>query len=291
MPFVRSMLLRLRAVFAWWFADIRRRSFLGKIVSLSIGLFVFLCICSFGLAAAGGVGQAVGLVPTSTPKPLPTHTPVPTATVPPTPTRTPAPTNTPGPTRTPAPTATPTTPPTPTQPPEPVRVSGTGKVVTEQLTPPSGVNRITFTHAGRRNFIVHGYWADGKEDFFVNAIGAYQGQRLLVGDTPLYLEVDADGAWTVEIEPIVHTGTTAQAIEGAGDTVSDIFDPAGARPVPYHLTHTGKRNFIVHLYCAGGDDSVANEIGAVAGDVVVRFDTGPCVWEVQADGAWTIAPK
>ena len=44
-------------------------------------------------------------------------------------------------------------------------------------------------------------------------------------------------------------------------------------------------------YCAGGDDSVANEIGAVEGDVVVRFDTGPCVWEVQADGAWTIAPK
>ena len=42
----------------------------------------------------------------------------------------------------------------------------------------------------------------------------------------------------------------AQAIEGTGDTVSDIFDPAGARPVPYHLTHTGKRNFIVHLYCA-----------------------------------------
>ena len=92
------------------------------------------------------------------------------------------------------------------------------------------------------------------------------------------------------IEPIFNAGTEPRQLSGHGDMVSDAFDPPSG-PVPYVVTHNGKRNFIVHLYCAGGEDYVANEIGAMDGQVVARFEDGPCIWAVQADGDWSIKPK
>lgn len=66
--------------------------------------FAGCCVLSLVLGAVRSAGQAVGVLPTNTPRP-PTATPGPTAT--PMPTRTPAPTRSPVPTRTPRPTATP----------------------------------------------------------------------------------------------------------------------------------------------------------------------------------------
>jgi hypothetical protein len=120
MAIVRALITRIQGLFAWWIADIRRRpSIVGKAASLVIGLFVLCCACSFGLAAVGSAGQAIGIVPTITPTPLPTNTPLPTAT--PLPTNTPLPTDTPLPTETPLPTNTPgpTDTPLPTHTPEP----------------------------------------------------------------------------------------------------------------------------------------------------------------------------
>lgn len=262
-----------------------KRGWLAKITLLLAGGLLSCCVFVVIIAQFAPdrpAQQALAQIPTAAATATPANTPTATAT--PKPTSTPKPTNTPRPTNTPAPTA------TATPLPEPVTLSGRGKVVTDPIVPPGALNRVIFTHTGRRNFIVHTFRDNGDEDYLANTIGSYEGQALLLGGSSLYFEVNADGAWTITIEPITNSGL-ASRFEGNGDAVVGGFDPPAERPIPYHFTHTGRRNFIVHLYCAGGGDSVVNEIGPVDGEAVVRFGRGPCVWEIKADGAWTLAPK
>jgi hypothetical protein len=204
----------------------------------------------------------------------------------------PAPTTVPpteAPTATPEPTATPQ-PPTPT--PEPIQLSGKGENVTDKFTlPGGGVAKLAFTHTGRRNFIVTLYTASGRSDILVNAIGAYQGTRLAAAADAVYLEIKADGAWTVEAQALGRNDAQGAAFSGKGDQVSDLFEPPALGPVPVAVSHDGKRNFIVQLHCAGGDRLVENTIGATSGAVVARFTQGPCAWEVQADGTWSVEKR
>lgn len=125
----------------------------------------------------------------------------------------------------------------------------------------------------------------------VNTIGRYSGSHLISGDKETLFEVSADGGWVIHIAPLDWAPELAGGAEGEGDTVTDLFDPPASGATPYKFTHTGERNFIVRLLCAGGSDYVQNEIGAVDGAAVVRFTDGPCLWDVQADGAWTIKPR
>lgn len=277
------MLDRLRA---FW-----RRGILSKIAVVAVGLIGFLVLCCVAILvipSPRGTRLAQTAVSVAPSTPAPTTRPAPTQ--PAEPSTTPAPTNTPAPTETPAPTPTPEPTATPTPLPEPITISGHGKKVTDPFTPPAALSRIVLTHNGKRNFIVTLY-ADGKVvDLLANTIGKYEGTRPLITDKEVFLEIDADGDWTATIEPIPFDDAPAAGIEGEGDTVSALFQvQAGA--VPFAFEHKGERNFIVMLSCAGGRQIVANEIGAITGEVVVRFTRGPCVWDVQADGAWSVKPK
>src|SRR4051812_49115056 len=101
-----SIFNRISGLFVLWMRDIRgRKSLLGKLASLAIGVFVLCCACSFGLAAVRSTDQAVGIVATNTPTLAPTTVPQPT--------NTPAATATPQPSATPAPTSTAIPSPTP----------------------------------------------------------------------------------------------------------------------------------------------------------------------------------
>lgn len=255
------------------------------------------CIAISALAAIGRANRpatTAQATPASAAAAAPTEPPVPTD-LPrpsPVPASTRGPTETTGPTLTPSPEPSPTEPPTPTPLPEPIVIEGSGQSVTDPFTPPSTLNRVIFEHHGKRNFIVQSYDSTGATDHMVNAIGNYQGSRPLLGSKgPYYLEINADGAWKVTIESLTMNEANAQGIEGQGEYVSDFFTPVKQGPVPHLFTHTGKRNFIVQLYCAGGSDVVQNQIGAVDGAAVVRFSEGPCMWDVKADGAWSIRPK
>ena len=251
---------------------------------------VMILVIALSLTGCGAPDPATTL-PTAV---IATEAPRATATTAPTEapvlTNTPAPTATPAPTNTPAPSTTPS--PIPATPVPPVVFSGKGQTVTDPFTPPGSINRVTFTHQGRRNFIVQVFGSTGSEGSMVNEIGNYQGIRpLLADEDQYYFEVNADGAWTIRVEAITADPDAAHGISGKGDYVSGLFEPSATGPVAYNLTHSGTRNFIVNLYCAGGEDGVENEIGKVDGSVVVRFKDGPCFWDVQADGDWTITPK
>lgn len=64
--------------------------------------------------------------------------------------------------------------------------------------------------------------------------------------------------------------------------------PSGAT---WDFKHDGARNFVVQLHCQGGDHLVQNRIGIFQGSSILTFPAGPCYWEVQADGNWSLTPR
>jgi hypothetical protein len=257
-----------------------------------LSTFLLLALVACGAGEAGNNQAQAPAANTEAPA-APSATTGPTNTLAPTntpePTNTPKPTSTPRPTRTPRPTATPE-PPTAT--PEPIILEGSGQDVTEPFDLADGLWFASFEHTGRRNFIVRLY-SDKNEDgeYVANEIGNVSNRRAVVGNPGTYFEVDADGDWTIRLEPMGFEQDAADGVEGVGTWVTGLFYPAKDGSVTYEFTHDGKRNFIVQLICKGGSDYVQNEIGAVDGAAVVRFKEGPCFWDVDADGNWTMSPR
>jgi hypothetical protein len=169
---------------------------------------------------------------------------------------------------------------------QPVMLSGRGQTATQPVTPPADVSVVTLSHSGRSNFIVK-VFRDGDEELLVNEIGSYSGSRPLFGSSPATFDIRADGDWSILITPVTVSGTPE--FTGRGDSVSGLFDtvPTGA----FEFSHDGRSNFIVWLHCAGGSVLVQNEIGRVQGSRIVPSRMGPCLWEVEADGNWSIRPR
>jgi len=168
----------------------------------------------------------------------------------------------------------------------PVVLTGRGQTATRAITLPLAVSTATFTHDGSRNFIVKTF--QGRtEDLLINRIGRYQGVRPLFGDEPITFDIQADGNWTITIKAI--ESADSASFSGSGDAVSGSFNPptSGA----WEFTHNGTRNFIVKAYCGGGESLVQNSIGRVEGSRIVQFGRGPCIWEVEADGAWSMTSR
>lgn len=260
----------------------KKRSCLRTLLLGTVGGVLVLCVLGALINAFGG-----GVKPT-TPEPvnavaaaLPTE-----AAATPVPSTTPAPTATEGPTNTPRPTWT-QTPPTAT--PEPQVFTGTGRKVLDVTF--DVLTTLHLTHTGRRNFAVTASPDSGSPDLLVNTIGNYDGVRLLTPGHYL-IEVEADGAWTATAAPLGRDDSAAGPMSGAGDDIRGAFQAPAQRSV-YRFTHTGKRNFAVFLDCTTGRrDLLVNDIGPYDGEAVVTFGSDAvCVWDITADGKWTIAPK
>jgi len=153
----------------------------------------------------------------------------------------PSPTQTPMPPTPMPPTSTPVPSPTATPKPSAVVLEGVGQAATDPVSPPASICRAIFTHDGSSNFIVK-VFQGGSEELLINEIGPYQGQRPIVGEEPVVFDIDADGAWTMRVEPI--GAQDAPAFSGIGDAVSGLFSPPSG-PSPWSITHTGESNFVV----------------------------------------------
>ena len=97
--------------------------------------------------------------------------------------------------------------------------------------------RVTLTHDGESNFIVRPLKTSGKAGMsVVNEIGTYQGTRLLPSGTK-YLEIDADGAWTVKVGSITPGSRRAAGPSGGYQPLST--SQWGLRSSTSHPTGTG----------------------------------------------------
>lgn len=81
--------------------------------------------------------------------------------------------------------------------------SGTEPTVTPEFTPPADLLAITANYEGDRNFVVLAVTPDGTEEVLFDERGPFSGETTFETDPAitLTLDVDANGAWEVVIEP------------------------------------------------------------------------------------------
>lgn len=172
-----------------------------------------------------------------------------------------------------------------------VQYTGVGPNV-QQLSVPRGQPAIvTLSHSGTSNFVVWSLDADlEKNDLLVNEIGQYQGTVLLrrgysyaPTDSP-FLEISADGAWSITVAPASSAPLLTMGSSGTGDAVLRY----GGKRTTIALTHDGTSNFAVTTHDIRGlyGDLLVNEIGSFSGRVVLPSDA---YVEIDADGNWSIS--
>lgn len=166
-------------------------------------------------------------------------------------------------------------------------ISGSGDDVVTDIMVGNGIYRVHFTHSGRSNFIVKSYDADNDRELLINEIGRYDGYVLLLGTAPYSFEIGADGAWTYEVERLTETNETS--FSGKGDYVTSL--SSAAKSGAWKFTHDGDSNFAIWAYTTEGRDLLVNEIGVYDGKKMVEIpDNSNIMFEITADGNWTIAP-
>lgn len=167
---------------------------------------------------------------------------------------------------------------------------GHGSAETDEVVPDYagtlgvGVSVVTLSHTGRSSFIVNAL-QDGGSEVVASAIGAYQGQRPLVVTGALAFEVTADGDWTVKVQPMSSGGSPS--FSGKGDLVSAFFTPP--RAGDWSLSHDGTA-FQAAAHCVGGSVMMAEHVEPFTETTRLTFPSGPCFWEVHADGTWSLKP-
>lgn len=151
---------------------------------------------------------------------------------------------------------------------------------------------LAITHRGSANFAVQALAPNGEaNDLLVNEIGSYSGTVPInfdEGTTTGALKINADGAWTVKVTPLVllRKWDGRGSLTGTGDDVFLLTDSAFGALDSAKVTHSGSANFAVHTYAKeGGSDLLVNEIGKYSGEIQVGDDTLAVV--VSADGKWS----
>jgi|GEM_PF-3647334 len=169
-----------------------------------------------------------------------------------------------------------------------LKYEGSNQDVIQDIILPTGLSTVTFNYTGSSNFIVYLHSSTGK-DLIVNEIGRFNGTIPVFGEGPFMLEVDGAGSWTADFNPMLETDTAI--FEGNGFNVSGYF--SAPKETVWTVSHDGRSNFIVYLHTDKGSELVQNEIGVVDGTIILDIPSGStiCLWEVQADGNWSLKPK
>lgn len=177
---------------------------------------------------------------------------------------------------------------------DPTSFEGESQTVTDPVDLEVGATVATATHDGVSNFIVEVISTeDGLPHLLVNAISGFDGASGTVVEQGRYvLDVDADGAWTIDLFQPRASEDEAESLpidlEGDSGTWAGPFAFEGlalARGM-----YEGQSNFIVDvLPQAGGFPApVFNEIDAFEGETTVDV-TGVGYITVEADGPWTLS--
>ncbi len=148
---------------------------------------------------------------------------------------------------------------------------------------------VTASHDGEGYFSLWALKPNGKhQDLLANGIGPYSGTTVMneySWHRTGALEIKADGAWTVKVQPISAAPLWKTAtVRNRGDKVLKLKTPTrGLRTMRYR--HSGDGAFIVYaIPTSGNPDLLAMKIGEAGGRV--RIPAGTKYVSVQADGPW-----
>jgi hypothetical protein len=169
----------------------------------------------------------------------------------------------------------------------PIVLSGSGRASLPAVALPAPISVAHITHRGSGRFSVQSF-VGSSGDLLVNVVGAYDGVRPLLEGSPAQLTIDADGAWSVSITPIVCCSPNGE-FAGRGDAVSTQFSPPSRQT--FEFVNDGERTFVVYAHCLGTDQIVLDRRGKLSTSLTVQFGQGPCWWEVLADATWSIRLK
>ena len=202
----------------------------------------------------------------------------------------PTPTSTPIPTPTSAPTAVPT----PALDFSAIALSGKGNKVPKFTIPVAAAAMATITNSGGANFAVWSIGADGsKQELLVNVIGKYSGTVLFdtgSGEHSVAFEVDSSGSWTITVKPVqmARVWDGSSKLSGTGDDVVMLVPPSQGLTTE-GITYSGSSNFAVWSYADTSRDLLVNVIGKYSGQSLLP--SGTDLLQVEAGGAWTVAPQ
>jgi len=170
----------------------------------------------------------------------------------------------------------------------PIIIEGKGKTATDTFLLNHPINVAKITHTGSSNIQIKIFDSNDKSDLLVNEIGNYEGLLPILGAGDYLFDINADGNWKIEITPVRRDEQTS--FSGKGDFVSTIF-PA-PKTGAWQFSHDGKSNFVIKLHTDNGTDLIVNEIGTIEGSNIVEFGGAAIgMWEIKADGNWSIQPK
>jgi hypothetical protein len=165
-------------------------------------------------------------------------------------------------------------------------VEGSGDDFIELAVPDGDAAVLAITHNGSSNFGVVTYTAaNDRLDLLVNEIGDYEGRvpvNFLLGQEVGLIEITADGPWTITALPLSDLELGVDTAAGQGDDVLLMTVTAPTLDV----THDGDSNFVVSAW-TDDRDLLINEIGPYQG--TVRTPTGTVIYEINADGNWTLS--
>jgi hypothetical protein len=142
------------------------------------------------------------------------------------------------------------------------------------------------THSGTSNFAVWTLDKDGENiDLLFNESGSFQGitaTGMMKWDaSSKFLEVTADGAWTIILKSL----EKAQSFNPSGTGQGVIKYSSGFRV--WSIKHSGRSNFAIWQHCSNGNSELlVNDIGDYAGRK--KLISGSCILVVEADGAWSL---
>ncbi len=163
-------------------------------------------------------------------------------------------------------------------------ISGSGDDVVSGIELGDGIYRAHITNNGARNFVIWSYDKNDDRDLLVNEIGSYNGYVYLEGTSPLSLEVESSGFWTIQVERLAQTDL--KEFSGTGDYVTEICSITSGT---YHFTYNGTSNFVIWIYTTGGRDLLVNEIGSYDGKKIVKIPSGSkAFFVINASGNWKI---
>lgn len=152
---------------------------------------------------------------------------------------------------------------------------------------PDSIGVASISHTGSGFFAVWALDEDLEQNgLLVNTVGNYTGTVAIDSFTRVRIaafEIKADGPWKVTMRDVLTLQEIEQGSSVSGEG-SDTLIYNGKTTIA-SISHQGQNNFAIWSF-GEQSDLLVNEIGNYNGQV--RWQSGPALIQISADGAWSI---